>query len=114
MWLGNFTIQQQYQSLYAITRRKNVLVALVFSTIPLNISFHRGLVGNNLTLWHRLVTRVAHSILNDERISLFGTYYKNGLFSVNSMYKALITDTHVRPHMVLWKMKIPLSIKNFM
>jgi hypothetical protein len=38
-WLGNFTLQYQYPSLYAITRRRNILVALVFSMIPLNISF---------------------------------------------------------------------------
>jgi hypothetical protein len=37
---------------------KNVSVASVFSSILLNISFRRGLVGNNLTLWFRLVTKV--------------------------------------------------------
>jgi hypothetical protein len=29
------------------------------------------------------------------------------------MYKALITDTHVRSHMGLWRMKIPLRNKIF-
>jgi uncharacterized protein YdiU (UPF0061 family) len=38
-WLGNFTLQQQYPSLNAITRRRNVLIVSVVSTIPLNISF---------------------------------------------------------------------------
>jgi hypothetical protein len=64
-WLGNFTLQHQYPPLYAITRRRNVLVASIFSTILLNIAFRRGLVGNNLTLWFGLVARVAHIRLND-------------------------------------------------
>jgi hypothetical protein len=66
-WLRNFTLQQQYPSLYAITWRKNVLATLVFSTIPLNISFQRGLVGNNRTLWYRLVVKVALVRLNDDQ-----------------------------------------------
>jgi hypothetical protein len=107
-WLGNFTLQQQYPSLYSITHRKNVSAASVFSTLPLNISFCRGLVGNNLTLWHRLVARVAHTRLNEEKDKFNWDLLQNGLFSVNSMYKALITGTRVRSHMVLWKMKIPL------
>jgi hypothetical protein len=64
-WLGNYTLQHQYPSFYAITHWKNASVASVFSTIPLNISFRRGLVENNLSLWHRLVSRVAHIRLND-------------------------------------------------
>jgi hypothetical protein len=66
-WLGNFTLQHQYSSLYAITRRKNILMASVFSTTLLNISFRRGLVGNNLALWHMLVARVARIRLNGTR-----------------------------------------------
>jgi uncharacterized membrane protein len=38
-WLENFTLRQQYPSLYAITRRRNVSVASVFCSIPLNIAF---------------------------------------------------------------------------
>jgi hypothetical protein len=37
----------------------------VFSMIPLNISFRRGLVGNNLINWHNLVARVANTRLMD-------------------------------------------------
>jgi hypothetical protein len=44
-WLGNFTLQQQYPPLYAITRRKNVSVSSVFSTIPLNIPFEEVWLG---------------------------------------------------------------------
>jgi hypothetical protein len=84
------------------------LVALVFSTIPLNISFQRGLVGNNLSLWYRLVARVAHISLNEERDKFVLGLHQSGVFSVSSMYKALITDTRVRDNMLLWKLKVPV------
>jgi hypothetical protein len=52
--------------------------------------------------------------LNDERDKFIWGLLQNDTFNVNSMYKALITDTRVRSHMVLWRMKIPLRIKIFM
>ena len=64
-WIGNFTLQQRYPSLYSIVRRKQVSVATVFSTIPLNISFRRGLRDQNLVFWHDLIASVAHVVLND-------------------------------------------------
>ena len=38
-WLGNFTLSQQYASLYNIVRKKHISIATVFNSIPLNISF---------------------------------------------------------------------------
>jgi hypothetical protein len=40
-------------------------IIFVFSTIPLNVSFHRGLVGYNLNCWHNLVAQVADTRLTD-------------------------------------------------
>jgi hypothetical protein len=51
--------------LYSITRQKNISVAVVFSRVPLNISFHRGLVGNYLDQWYIFVSRVVHIRLNN-------------------------------------------------
>jgi hypothetical protein len=113
-WLGNFTLRQQYPSLYAITRRRNVSVASLFCTIPLNIAFRRGLVGNNPKLWFRLVARVVHIRLNNANDKFIWDLLQNGTFSVKSMYNALITDTHVQNIMVLWKMKVLFHIKIFM
>jgi hypothetical protein len=113
-WLGNFTLQHQYSSLYAITSRKNASVAMVFSMIPLNISFRRGLAGHNLSLWHIMVARVAHIRLNGVHDKFIWGLHPNGMFSMNSMYKALIMDTRVRTHLGLWRMKIPLGIKIFL
>jgi hypothetical protein len=45
-WLEDYTLKQQFSLLYSITRRKNIFVAAVFSRVPLNIFFYRGLVGN--------------------------------------------------------------------
>jgi hypothetical protein len=50
----NFTLQQHFPSLYNIVRRKNTLVATVFSMMPLNISFRWGLYDQNLSKWHDL------------------------------------------------------------
>jgi hypothetical protein len=47
-WLGNSTLKELYPSLFAITSKKHISVASIFNTVPLNISFRRGLVGNNL------------------------------------------------------------------
>jgi hypothetical protein len=91
-----------------------VSVASVFSTIPLNISFRRGLVGNNHTLWYMLFASVAHVRLNDDQDKFRWGLLHNGIFSVSSMYKALIADTRVRYNMVLWKLKVPLRIKIFL
>jgi hypothetical protein len=113
-WLGNHTLKKQFPSLYAITHQRNVSVASVFSMIPLNISFRRGLAGNNLTLWFKLVARVADIRLNGMRDRFIWGQLQSGSFTVKSMYNALITDTRVRYNMMLWKMKVLLRIKIFL
>jgi hypothetical protein len=76
-------------------------VASVSSTIPLNIYFRRCLVGNNLALWYKLVAMVPHTRLNDVRDKFVWCLLQSGLFSVSSMYKALVLDTWVRDNTVL-------------
>jgi hypothetical protein len=85
-WMGNYFLKELYPTLFAITRKKYILVASVFSTFPLNISFGRGLVGNNLTLWHNLVGRVTHIRLNnteDKFIWGGGGCIRMGIFQLN-------------------------------
>jgi hypothetical protein len=36
------------------------MVERALSGVPLNVSFRRHLIGNNLVLWHHLVTRIMH------------------------------------------------------
>jgi hypothetical protein len=81
--------------------KKNISVAYVFSRIPLNITFHRDLVGNNLRLWHNLVGRIAHVRLNDREDMFKWSLHQNDIFSVKSMYQALICDDMVWYGMIL-------------
>jgi len=64
-WLGNEPLKNQYPALYNIVRKKSALVSSVLSSIPLNVSFRRSLVANNLLSWHQLVTRVMDIQLQD-------------------------------------------------
>jgi hypothetical protein len=47
LWLGKEPLMVKYPTLYNIVRKKNVSVAQVLSTTPLNVSFRRALVGDN-------------------------------------------------------------------
>lgn len=51
---------KKYPSLYNIVRKKNVTVAKVLGTSPLNISFRPGLVGDNFAKWFELVGNIIH------------------------------------------------------
>jgi hypothetical protein len=82
--------------------------------IPLNISFRRWLVGNNLIIWFRLVARVAHIRLTGGNDMFIWGLLQNGMFIVKSMYNAMIIDTRLRYNMVLWKMKVCICIKFFL
>jgi hypothetical protein len=82
----------------------------VFSTIPSNIFFFRGLVGNNLNLWHNLVARVAHIRLNNMEYKFIWGLHQNESFSVKSMYLTLISDNRVRFNMTIWKLLLKIKI----
>jgi hypothetical protein len=94
-WLGNSTLKELYPTLFVITRKKHISVISVFSTVPLNISFCRGLVGNNLNRWYNLVTRVANTRLTNMEDKFNWGLHQNELFSVKSMYMSLISDNSV-------------------
>jgi hypothetical protein len=68
--MGNYTLKELYPTLFAITRKKVISIAFVFSIVPLNISFRRGLVGNNLNCLHNLVARVANTRLTNTKDKL--------------------------------------------
>jgi hypothetical protein len=54
-WLGDVAFRDQYPTLYNIVRKKSASVNVVLQSNPLNVSFRRSLVGNNLMAWHHLV-----------------------------------------------------------
>jgi hypothetical protein len=49
------TLKEQYPNLYNIARKKNATISDIFSTRPLNISFRRNLMDDNLQSWHNMV-----------------------------------------------------------
>jgi hypothetical protein len=112
--LGNSTLRELFPSLFSITRKKHISVASVFSTVPLNVSFRRGLVGNNLNEWHNLVARVANTRLSNMEDKFIWGLHQNGLFSVKSMYLASISDNRVSLDLTIRKLKVSLKIKIFL
>ena len=112
-WLGNQTFMEQYPTLYNIVRKKSATVATVFERVPLNVSFRRALVGQNLILWHNLVARLVHIHLSDEKDFFRWNLTLSGEFTVQSMYRTLLNNANVFHHKVLWRLNLPLKIKIF-
>jgi hypothetical protein len=94
-WLKNFTLKQYYPSLYLITHKKYICVQSVFSTIPLNISFQRGLVGNNLNSWYNLVARVAHIRLINTEGKFLWDLHQTGIFLWNPCTMHWFVTRHI-------------------
>ena len=69
--------------------------------------------GNNLRDWLQVVSKVADVELVQGRDIGIWTLQQNGLFSVRSMYLALMDDSILPINRPLWKLKIPLKIKVF-
>jgi hypothetical protein len=89
------------------------MVESVLSTVPLNISFHRFLSQNNLRLWNDLVRRIMHVRLNDQKDVFTWNLHQNGLYTVRSLYLALINNGTTCINKELWRVKVPLKIKIF-
>ena len=114
VWIGNQPFKVQYPSLYNLVCKRSDTIANVFETIPLYISFRRALVGHNLVSWHSLVSRLVNIQLTNEKDVLKWNLTSSGLFSVESMYGALLNNPQVFYNKALWKLKVPLKIKIFM
>jgi hypothetical protein len=71
-WIGDKPLKDTYPALYHIARDRHVTVSKVMSSRPLNISFRRSLVDNNLRQWIHLVARVSTVVLVDVKIVLNG------------------------------------------
>ena len=112
--MGNHTLREQYPILFNIVWKKHATVALVFDRVPLNVSFRRTLTGHTLTLWHDLVARISHVQLNNNANAFHWNLTQAGMFTVSSMYNALISNGNVQFDKHMWKLKMPLKIKIFM
>lgn len=112
-WLGDFTLQQRFPSLYNIARRKHTLVSSVFISVPLNVSFRRGLYGDTLGQWNALVALLLNVSLNNEKDIFHWSLKQDGVFTVQSLYSLMICNGHAKQDQTIWKIKIPLKIKIF-
>lgn len=95
-WLGIFTLQHIYPSMYNIVQRKNVSVASMLSSVPLNVSFRRGVVNANLHAWYIVVELVMQIQLNEVDDIFEWSLHQSKTFSARSMYGLLISRYIVR------------------
>jgi hypothetical protein len=109
LWIGTEPLMTKYPSLYNIVRKKNVTVARVLSTTPLNISFRRALVGDNWAKWLQLVGSILNVHLGEQTDTFMWTKSKS--FSVKAMYNDLVVGNAPRLNLVTWKAKIPLKLR---
>jgi hypothetical protein len=114
VWMGDMPLSQQYPALYNIVQHKNVLVSTVFATVPINISFRRGLNDQKWLQWLHLCQRLMTISLTSESDKFIWKLNDSGMFTVKSMYLDLMNGHTVYLRKYLWKLKIPLKIKKFM
>jgi hypothetical protein len=84
-WLGDKPLNDTYLSLYHIARGRKVTVSKIMSSRPLNISFRRSLVDNNLRQWLHLIAQVSNVVLVVGKDYFKWPLTKNGFFTVRSM-----------------------------
>lgn len=101
---------EYFTNLYRIVRKKGVIVASVWNSVPLNISFRRTLVGNNLVSWLELLSRVAQTTLVEGNDKFRWDMNKEGSYSLQSRYNVFIQDRSLSRNLIIWKLKIPLKI----
>jgi hypothetical protein len=64
-WIRNKLLKIQYPNLYNIAREPHATISKIMATSPLNISFRRALVDNNLRHWLGLVAQISHVQLTE-------------------------------------------------
>ena len=113
-WLGDTPLALQYPSLYRIVQRRDVLVAMIIESIPLNIQFRRVLVGDRWENWLNLVRRLMEVQLKHQPDKLCWKFTRSGEFTVKSMYLDVINSSVIPSSIHVRKVKVPLKIKVFM
>jgi hypothetical protein len=108
-WIRDKPLKIQYPNLYNIVRETHATISKIMATSPLNISFRRALVDNNLRDWLGLVARISHVQLTEGSDLFKWSLTKSGLFTVRSLYHHLIDTNPPFQHQKIWKMRIPLK-----
>nr|TKV94280.1 hypothetical protein SEVIR_9G283600v2 [Setaria viridis] len=76
---------------------------------PWNISFRRVLVGDKLTAWHNLVSKIVPYHLSVGRDNFTWNLHRNDNFTGKSMYQYLINQDTPFNCKFIWKLKSPLK-----
>lgn len=106
--IGGSLLMLQYPSFYNTTRPKNTTVAEVLASSPPNFSWHRNLVGSKLLAWNSLwMCLDGISLLQDQDL-FFWVLSPNGVFSVKSMYVALLSNNFPNVN----RAQCPMEVKN--
>ena len=79
-WLGNSALKDQYPNLFNLVHRKHTTVHTILNGDPLNVSFRRHLMRNNLRDWMDLGHRVANIQLGDNKDIGIWQLHKSGQF----------------------------------
>ena len=104
IWLGN----------RHTVRKKRDTVGEVLSTPSPNLSWRRDIIGQHLTRWNILVSRLVHINLTEEQDEFKWELDSTGVFTVKTHYRALINQNVPNTNKKLWKLKAPLKIKIFL
>jgi hypothetical protein len=95
-WLDNAPLSEQYLALYRIVRRQGDTIATVMATSPPNTTFRRVLLGQRLVAWNTLIHWLEDIQLSPELDKFRWNLHVDGIFSVKSLYNAiLISDLPV-------------------
>ena len=94
MVLSLMDMAYKFPSLYYVVSNKQMMVADVFASSPINLSFRRNLVGNNRELWFQLVERLMLVQLTNEPDQFIWKLTPSGVFSVNRFMRRCLTVTH--------------------
>jgi hypothetical protein len=86
LWLADEPLCDKYPSLYNIAYHKNVTIANVLTSTPLNIGFRRTLSPNNWDRWLHLVQQLMLVQLSEAEDTIKWNLAASGCFSVKSMY----------------------------
>jgi hypothetical protein len=68
-------------------------------------------VGHNLILCNNLVSRLLQVHLSKGKDVFRWNLNPTGVFTVQSMYRAMINNGNVFHHKLIWSLKLPLKIK---
>nr|ABF96840.1 retrotransposon protein, putative, LINE subclass [Oryza sativa Japonica Group] len=91
---------------------KNIFLSC--GSLKVHNGTQEGYCGSYLKAWLEVVSKVISIKLTEQNGTFLWEIQKNGRFSVNSMYKAIMYREVVPKKDMIWKLRIPLKIKIFL